>query len=205
MVSSKWWYRNWWSIDPYSKSCWRFIWPWVWCECTKRYEYGIPHRIRWSLWSRFRANCCLSTLKGHLFWFRFQVPPSTPRNSWSPFLLLPWRGRSWWPLSRSHGDAWAMLLLGPAKKYYSLINSLTYQILYRSFSSSEFISFWVGIEVQMKLKDWLLVVRILNILCALFIIGFEIWFTIDLIESHNNFSVKIVRIFMPIFMVYTVP
>jgi hypothetical protein len=53
----------------------------------------------------------------------------------------------------------------------------------------------------MELKTWLLVIRILNILCATLMVGFEVWFTVDLFMSSHNFFTIFIRIFMPIFVV----
>jgi hypothetical protein len=53
----------------------------------------------------------------------------------------------------------------------------------------------------MKLKEWLLIIRILNILCAVLMIAFEVWFSIDLLGSKTTLYTKIIRMFMPVFMV----
>lgn len=53
----------------------------------------------------------------------------------------------------------------------------------------------------MELKTWLLIIRILNILCATLMVGFEIWFTVELFTSHHTFFVIVIRIFMPLFVV----
>lgn len=53
----------------------------------------------------------------------------------------------------------------------------------------------------MELKTWLLVIRILNILCASLMVGFEIWYTVELVTSQLAFFVVGIRIFMPLFVV----
>lgn len=53
----------------------------------------------------------------------------------------------------------------------------------------------------MELKSWLLGIRILNILCAAMMVGFEIWYMVELLESDKGFFVKIIRLFVPAFVV----
>jgi hypothetical protein len=54
----------------------------------------------------------------------------------------------------------------------------------------------------MELKCWLLTIRILNIIGATMMTAFEIWFTVELFLSDVPFFGTIVRMFVPIFVVY---
>lgn len=56
----------------------------------------------------------------------------------------------------------------------------------------------MGIE----LKTWLLVVRVVNLLSAGMIIGFQIWFIVALILQDRGFFGFTIRIFAPVFMMY---
>jgi hypothetical protein len=51
------------------------------------------------------------------------------------------------------------------------------------------------------LKTWLLVIRVLNILCATVMVGFEVWYTVELVTSDLSFFVVVIRFFMPLFVV----
>jgi len=55
----------------------------------------------------------------------------------------------------------------------------------------------------MELKTWLLIVRILNIICAAMMVGFEIWYVVALFEDHKGFFVTIIRLFTPAFVMYS--
>lgn len=57
----------------------------------------------------------------------------------------------------------------------------------------------------MQLKTWLLVVRVINILAALMMLGFEAWFIIDLLRSNVEIIVLIIRMFTPAFVMYYWP
>jgi hypothetical protein len=52
----------------------------------------------------------------------------------------------------------------------------------------------------MELKTWFLVVRIINLLSAAMILGFQIWFIIALVIQDRGFFGFMIRIFAPIFM-----
>ena len=52
----------------------------------------------------------------------------------------------------------------------------------------------------MELKCWLLFVRILNITGASLMVGFEIWFMVDLLRSDQSLLTTFVRMFTPYFV-----
>jgi hypothetical protein len=54
----------------------------------------------------------------------------------------------------------------------------------------------------MELKNWLLAVRIINIIASLLMVGFEIWYIIDLLQSDASIPTVIVRMFTPAFIMY---
>ncbi len=46
-------------------------------------------------------------------------------------------------------------------------------------------------------------VRVMNIISAALIIGFEMWFLVDLFTSDQPAITIIIRLFVPIFIVYS--
>lgn len=54
----------------------------------------------------------------------------------------------------------------------------------------------------MQLKTWLLWVRVINVFAALLMVVFETWFIIDLLRSHVEILVLIIRMFTPAFVMY---
>ena len=54
----------------------------------------------------------------------------------------------------------------------------------------------------MELKTWLLIVRILNLLGVLMLVGFEIWFLVDLFVFTKNVYGILLRIWAPLFIMY---
>lgn len=54
----------------------------------------------------------------------------------------------------------------------------------------------------MMLKEWLLAIRILNVLTAACMIAFEAWFAIELLGSGTGLANKVIRMFMPVFVAY---
>lgn len=54
----------------------------------------------------------------------------------------------------------------------------------------------------MEIKTWLLIIRILNFLCSGMLIGFEIWFIVELIVSDTGIYGVMIQIFAPIFIMY---
>lgn len=52
----------------------------------------------------------------------------------------------------------------------------------------------------MEVKTWLLIVRIINILAAILMVGFEIWFIIVLLGSDVAFIDGLIRMFTPVFV-----
>lgn len=55
----------------------------------------------------------------------------------------------------------------------------------------------------MELKNWLLAVRIINIIASLLMVGFEVWYIIDLFQSDASLLTIIVRLFTPAFVMYS--
>jgi hypothetical protein len=47
------------------------------------------------------------------------------------------------------------------------------------------------------------VVRILNLLCAGMMLGFEVWYLIELFQDGKGFFVLFIRIFTPLFVMYS--
>jgi hypothetical protein len=54
----------------------------------------------------------------------------------------------------------------------------------------------------MSTGSWLMTVRVINIISAALIIGFEMWFLVDLFTSDQPAITIIIRLFVPIFIVY---
>lgn len=54
----------------------------------------------------------------------------------------------------------------------------------------------------MNSKAWLMTVRVLNILSSALMFSFQIWFLIDLFISDQEFMTIIIRLFVPIFVMY---
>ncbi len=54
----------------------------------------------------------------------------------------------------------------------------------------------------MSTGSWLMTVRVINIISAALIIGFEMWFLVELFTSHQPAITIIIRLFVPIFVVY---
>jgi hypothetical protein len=54
----------------------------------------------------------------------------------------------------------------------------------------------------MSTGSWLMTVRVINIISAALIIGFEMWFLVDLFISDQPAITIIIRLFVPIFIVY---
>ena len=65
--------------------------------------------------------------------------------------------------------------------------------------------YFLFIKVTMELKTWLTVVRVLNCLCSLMLVGFQIWFIVDLVEQHRTIYGFMLRIWAPIFIMYFIP
>ena len=38
----------------------------------------------------------------------------------------------------------------------------------------------------MELKTWLTVVRVMNCICAAMLVGFQVWFIVDLCQQHRT-------------------
>lgn len=57
--------------------------------------------------------------------------------------------------------------------------------------------------IIMELKNWLLAVRIINIIASLLMVGFEVWYIIDLFQSDASLLTIIVRLFTPAFVMYS--
>lgn len=55
----------------------------------------------------------------------------------------------------------------------------------------------------MSTGSWLMTVRVINIISAALIIGFEMWFLVDLFTSDQPAITIIIRLFVPIFIVYS--
>jgi hypothetical protein len=54
----------------------------------------------------------------------------------------------------------------------------------------------------MSTGSWLMTVRVINIISTALIIGFEMWFLVDLFISDQPAITIIIRLFVPIFIVY---
>lgn len=53
----------------------------------------------------------------------------------------------------------------------------------------------------MDLKTWLLVVRILNIIGAAMLVGFQIWFLVELFMNKKVYGIML-QIWAPLFIMY---
>lgn len=53
----------------------------------------------------------------------------------------------------------------------------------------------------MEMKTWLLIVRILNCITATMLIGFQIWFLVDLFMNKTVYEI-LLKIWAPIFIMY---
>lgn len=51
----------------------------------------------------------------------------------------------------------------------------------------------------MELKTWLMAVRIINCISAAMLIGFQIWFLVDLFSSKTVFGI-LLKIWAPLFI-----
>lgn len=54
----------------------------------------------------------------------------------------------------------------------------------------------------MELKTWLTVVRVMNCVCAAMLVGFQVWFIVDLCQQHRTIYGFMLRIWAPAFIMY---
>jgi hypothetical protein len=54
----------------------------------------------------------------------------------------------------------------------------------------------------MELRSWLLAIRIINIICALMMTAFELWYAVELVLNEDDLLIVIVRILTPIVVWY---